>query len=117
MKRGEVYDARLDPTEGSEQAGTRPVIVVSRDAINAASSVILAVPCTTYRSGRRIYPSQVLISAPDGGLTNDSIALAEQVRVLAKTRLFRQRGTLSRETVMKLNQALAIALDLTNYGS
>ncbi|MDJ0578596.1 type II toxin-antitoxin system PemK/MazF family toxin [Crocosphaera sp.] len=40
--------------EGSEQGGTRPVIIVSRDAINAYSSVVLAVPCTTYRSNKRI---------------------------------------------------------------
>jgi mRNA interferase MazF len=112
MKRGEVYNARLDPTEGSEQAGIRPVIIVSRNAINIASSVILVVPCTTYRSERRIYPSQVLVSAPDGGLTNDSIALAEQVRVLAKSRLLGQRGTLAEETLIKLNRALAIALDI-----
>ena len=55
MKRGDVYDARLDPTEGSEQAGTRPVIIVSRDAINTASNVVLVVPRTTYRAGRRLY--------------------------------------------------------------
>lgn len=77
MKRGEVYESRLDPTEGSEQAGTRPVIIVSRDAINRASTVVLAVPCTTYRPGRRLYPSQVLLRAPNGGLTTDSVALAE----------------------------------------
>lgn len=41
MRRGDVYDALLDPTQGSEQAGTRPVIIVSRDAINRASSVCL----------------------------------------------------------------------------
>ena len=50
MRRGEMYDARLDPTEGSEQAGSRPVI--------------LAVPCTTYRPGRCLYTSQVLLRAP-----------------------------------------------------
>ena len=72
MRRGEVYDARLDPTEGSEQAGTRPVVIVSRDAINAASPVVVAVPCTTYRVGRRVYPSQVLLHAPDGGFDVDS---------------------------------------------
>jgi mRNA interferase MazF len=37
MKRGEVYDARLDPVEGSEQRGSRPVVIVSRDAINESS--------------------------------------------------------------------------------
>ena len=48
MRRGEVYDARLEQTDGSEQGGTRPVIIVSRDAINATSRIVLAVPCTTY---------------------------------------------------------------------
>jgi mRNA interferase MazF len=89
MKRGEVYDARLEPVEGSEQGGTRPVIIVSRDAINAYSPVVLAIPCTTYQTGKRVYPTQVLIQSPDGGLTNDSVAIADQVRVLSKTRLLR----------------------------
>jgi mRNA interferase MazF len=107
-----VYDARLDPTEGSEQAGTRPVVIVSRDAINMASPVVIVVPCTTYRPGRRLYPSHVLIHAPDGGLDIDSIALGEQVRALAKSRLGRQRGILSPQALAQLDRALLIALDL-----
>ncbi len=112
MKRGEVYDARLEPVEGSEQGGTRPVIIVSRDAINAYSPVVLAIPCTTYKTGKQVYPTQVLIQSPDGGLTNDSVAMADQVRVLSKTRLLRLRGMVSDETMILLNQALLIALDL-----
>jgi mRNA interferase MazF len=112
MKRGEVYDARLEPVEGSEQGGTRPIIIVSRDAINAYSPVVLAIPCTTYQTGKRVYPTQVLIQPPDGGLTNHSIAMADQVRVLSKTRLLRLRGMLSDEAMIQLNQALLIALDL-----
>jgi mRNA interferase MazF len=112
VRRGEVYDARLDPTEGSEQAGSRPVVIVSRDAINTASPVILAVPCTTYRSSRRLYPSQVLIHAPDGGLGVDSVAMGEQVRALAKSRLGRRRGVLAPQTMAQLDRALLIALDL-----
>jgi mRNA interferase MazF len=84
MKRGEVYDARLVPVEGSEQRGSRPVVVVSRDAINESSPIVSAAPCTTYREGRRIYPSQVLVKAPEGGLDADSVILGEQVRVLDK---------------------------------
>lgn len=113
MERGEVYDARLDPVEGSEQGGTRPVVIVSRDAINAYSPVVLAVPCTTYRENRRVYPTQVLVIAPDGGLSNDSILMADQVRVLAKSRLLTLRGKLSSTTLGQLNQALVIALDLS----
>jgi mRNA interferase MazF len=112
LRRGEVYDARLDPTEGSEQAGTRPVIIVSRDAINAASPVIIVVPCTTYRPGRQLYPSQVLLRAPDGGLAVDSVALGEQVRALATSRLGRRRGQLSPQALTQLDRALPIALDL-----
>ena len=112
MKRGEIYDARLEPVEGSEQGGTRPVIIVSRDVINAYSPVVLAVPCTTYQAHKRVYPTQALIKASDGGLTSDSIAMADQVRVLSKTRLLKLRGTLSNEAINQLNQALLIALDL-----
>jgi mRNA interferase MazF len=112
MKRGEIYDARLEPVEGSEQGGTRPVIVVSRDVINVYSPVVLAVPCTTYRPQKSIYPTQVLIQSPNGGLNKDSLAMADQVRVLSKTRLIQLRGTLNQEIIQQLNQALIIALDL-----
>ncbi len=112
MRRGEVWDASLDPTEGSEQAGVRPVIIVSRDAINTSSSVVLAVPCTTYRIGKRIYPSQVLIIAPDGGLERDSLAMVEQVCALAKTRFLRLRGTVLPQYLQQLERALLITFDL-----
>ncbi len=112
MIRGEVYDARLDPVEGSEQKGSRPVVIVSRDAINSSSPVVVVVPCTTYRQGRRLYPSHVLLRAPDGGLAADSVALAEQVRVLDKNRLLRRRGALSTAAMEELNRALLITLDL-----
>ncbi len=112
MKRGDLFDARLDPTEGSEQAGFRPVVLVSRDAINTASPVVLVVPCTTYRPERRIYPSQVLLTSPDGGLEVDSLALAEQTRAISKTRLIRHRGSLSSAAMARLDRALLIALDL-----
>lgn len=115
MKRGEVYDARLDPVEGSEQGGIRPIIIVSRDVINTNSPVILAVPCTTYKIGKKVFPTQVLIKASEGGLSNDSIAMADQVRVLAKTRLLRQRGMLSDELIKQLNKALLIAFDLLDF--
>lgn len=112
MKRGEVYYASLDPVQGSEQGGIRPVIVLSRDAINDSSGTVLGVPCSTMRPGRRIYPSQVVIRAPEGGLTTDSIAMGEQLRVMAKSRFGRQRGTVSTHTLELIERALMIALDL-----
>ena len=112
MRRGGVYDARLDPVEGSEQRGARPVVVVSRDAIHTSGPIAVVVPCTTYRPGRRIYPSQVLVKAPDGGLDADSVLLGEQIRVLDKRRLRRFRGLLSAGSLERLDAALRITLDL-----
>ncbi len=113
MKRGEVYDARLDPMEGPALSGTRPAIIVSRDAINENSDIVVVVPCTTYRRGQdRVYPSQIVVQATDGGLDVDSVAKAEQVRPILKHRLGRFRGTLSQPAMTGLERALRIALDL-----
>ena len=112
MIRGEVYDARLDPIEGAEQGGTRPIIVVSREAINKSSPLIIGVPCTTYRPSRRIYPSQIVITAPEGGFDRNTIALGEQLRAISKTRLLTKRGILSSSSLERLNKALLITLDL-----
>ncbi len=112
MRRGEIYEARLAPTEGSEQAGTRPVVVVSRDAINQSSPIVVVVPCTTFHPPRRVYPSQVVLRAPAGGLKVDSIALCEQVRAVAKTRLRERWGMLPSAALLRIERALVITLDL-----
>ena len=112
MRRGEIWDARLDPVEGSEQAGFRPVVILSRDTLNDVRSTIVAIPCMSYRPGRRVYATHVLVHAPEGGLTADSVVLCEQIRTLAKTRLARRRGTLVPRTMESIEQAILIALDL-----
>lgn len=112
MKRGDVFDARLNPTEGSEQTGVRPVIIVSRDAINQYSSVVVIVPVTSADNVKRSYPNNTLIQAGNGGLMNDSVALGGQVRAIAKTRLLRQRGSLSSDVMVQVDRILKITLDL-----
>jgi len=112
MRKGDVYDARLDPVEGSEQGGTRPVVIVSRDAINASSSVVMVAPLTTLRPGRRIYPSQMVVRKPEAGLSADSVVLSEQLRTLDKPRLLRRRGRLSEASLGMLDEILRFALDL-----
>lgn len=112
MRRGDVYQAELSPTEGSEQAGRRPVIIVSRDAINMASPVVVIVPLTSRVNKRVIYPSQVEMRAGEGGLTADSIVLCEQVRAVSRTRLKKQLGHVSNQRIVQINAAIKIALDL-----
>ena len=111
MRRGEVYNARLDPVVGSEQGGFRPVVIVSRDATNDVLDTVVVVPCTTYRGGR-VFPTQALLRAPDGGLRHDSKVVCEQVRVLSRRRLLSYRGAVSAGALAAIDRALLIALDL-----
>lgn len=112
MNRGEVYWVRLDPIEGSEQAGTQPAVIVSRNAINRHSPIVVICPLTSTAHISRPYPSDVLVRAPEGGLRQDSVVLTLQVRAVAKTRLYERMGTLGAATLAKVEQALMITLDL-----
>jgi|AntAceMinimDraft_16_1070373.scaffolds.fasta_scaffold23873_2 mRNA interferase MazF len=111
-RRGEVYSLRLDTVEGSEQRGSRPAVVVSRNAINQASPVIVVCPLTDARHVSRPYPSDVLVKAPEGGLTKDSVVLTGQIRAVAKTRLLARLGELQPDTIRQIEQALKITLYL-----
>lgn len=112
MKREDVFDARLNPTKGSEQSGICPIVIVSRDAINKNSSVIVIAPLTKATNVKRKYPNNVTIANGEGGLTFESILLGGQVHAISKSRLLRQRGTLSSTTMKLIDQALRITLDL-----
>ena len=50
--RGEIRWADLDPTRGHEQAGRRPVLILSHDVFNARSGTVIAVALTSQRRGR-----------------------------------------------------------------
>ena len=104
--------ARLNPSYGSEQAGERPGVVVSRDAINQSSPVGVIVPVTDRKHKARIYPSHVVLQTGEGGLTKESVALAEQVRAINKTRFTDYLGHLSDSSITQIGAALKIALDL-----
>lgn len=112
MTRGDVYYAELENPRGSEQAGPRPVIVVSRDAINKSSPVVIIVPVTSRINKNKLYPSHVEIRAGEGGLTADSVALCEQVRAISVERLKNIIGHLTAPRMSQVNASLKIALDL-----
>ena len=111
-RRGDVFEADLNPPEGSEQAGTRPVVVVSRDAINATSPNMVIVPVTSLENKRRLYPSHVVLKAGSGGLSKDSVALAEHVRSISQTRLRRYLGHLRPDQMAHISVAIKVTLDL-----
>lgn len=110
--RGEVYIAKLDPVEGSEQGGTRRVVIVSRDALNKFSPVVCICPITDAANKQRVYPSHVLVPTGTGGQTIDGIVVCEQVRTISKTRLIDRKGKFEKDVMTRIDAALKIALDL-----
>jgi mRNA interferase MazF len=110
--RGELFMANLEPSEGSEQGGTRPVVVVSRDALNKFSPVVVVCSITNAANKKKIYPSHVKVAAGMGGLRLDSIVVCEQVRAISKTRLKELLGHFDRTIMTSIEAALKITLDL-----
>ncbi len=108
-KRGEVWLVNLDPTQGSEQAGTRPVIIFQNDIVSQFSTTVIAIPLTTNQR-RASLPICLPIQQGDGGLTQNSVALCFQIRVLDKTRLIRRLGQLSADTLARLEEVVLVTL-------
>lgn len=108
-----IFQARLDPVLGSEQAGRRPVLVVSNEVINQALPIVTVLPLTSMRKGRRIYSTEVLLVAGQAELPRDSIIMAHQIRTIAKERLGKLYGVLDDLAIQeKVRQAIRTQLDL-----
>ena len=111
MRKGDVYLADLDPTRGSEQAGTRPVVIFQKDVLNKFTRTIVVIPFTTNLKRAQL-PSGVLVHKGDGGLREDSVALCHQIRVLDRSRLTVRLGSLSPEAMKQIEAVLAFTLDM-----
>jgi len=114
MYQWNLFSASLDPVRGSEQAGKRPVLVVSRERINQILPIVNVIPITSVKSPSRIiYPNEVLLPSGANGLSVDSIALCYQVRTLDKTRLEKHLGELTDAGLrMQIQNALRFQLEL-----
>lgn len=111
MKRGDVFYANLDPTQGSETQKTRPVVIVSNDAANRAAALVTVLPLTSNVS--RIFPFEVKLLASSTGLSKDSKAMAQQVRTLDKGRLAQNAsGHVSADLMTQVDAALRLHLSL-----
>ena len=111
VKRGELWLADLSPTRGTEQSGTRPVLIVQTDRANPHSPHTIIIPFTT-RIRSKFLPSHVMVPKGEGGLSQDSVALAEQIRVLDHDRLIHKVGGLSSTRMQEVDDALRAILEL-----
>lgn len=109
-----IFIAALDPVKGSEQAGKRPVLVISREPINQLLPVVNVIPLTSKKSASSIiYPNEVFLPAKVAGLPADSILMCYQIRTLDKGRLERDLGEITDVKLrQQIHQAIRFQLDI-----
>ena len=112
VKRGDIFYADLSPVVGSEQGGTRPVLIVQNDTGNRHSPTVIAAAITS-QTGKARLPTHISLSGHDVGLSRDSIVLLEQIRTIDKQRLKERMGVLDATSMDKINNALQISFGLT----
>ena len=101
--RGEVYWADLNPARGREQAGLRPVLVLSQDLFNRKSETVIAMAITSQfqRSG---FP--LTLSLPDDLLPKPSWVKISQIRTISVDRLGKKIATVEPELLDQLIDGL-----------
>src|SRR5580700_9756581 len=87
VQRGEIYFVNLNPARGREQAGRRPVLVLSVNAINRLPLVVTVIVGTKGENVTRDYPTNVRVSPLESGLPMETVFLCFQIRSLDPSRL------------------------------
>ena len=108
---GDIYYANLNPVIGSEQGGTRPVLIISNDVGNKHSPTVIVAPITSRVHTKAKLPTHTLIKDFEG-LDKNSIILFEQIRTIDKQRLRKYVGMLSTVIMARADKALAISISL-----
>jgi len=112
VKRGDIFYAELNPVVGSEQGGTRPVLVIQNDIGNQYSPTTIIAAITSQISKAKL-PTHVEMPAQKSGLDRKSVILTEQIRTVDKSRLRQKIAVLDEEYMEKVDKALEISLGLT----
>lgn len=114
VRRGDIVIVELDPTQGAEQRGTRPCLVVQNDVGNRNAPTTIVVPFTT-ADGDRLYPFEVLVPAEDCALRADSVALCSQLRTVSiDHRITENLGSIPSDRLAAVDTALDYSLGLTS---
>lgn len=110
-KRGEIYLVNFDPTIGREIKKTRPAVVIQNDISNRYSGITI-VAAISSKFGPKMYPTEVLVKAGEGGIQLDSVILLNQVRSIDHQRMIKRLGKVSAATLKRVERAIAISLGL-----
>jgi mRNA interferase MazF len=104
LARGAVVWVDFDPTQGREQRGTRPALVVSSDDYLASvNGLVIVLPITSVDRG---WPHHVAVSGNRTGLSQSSFAMTEQPRTISIARISRRAGRAGAGTMTDVDQWL-----------
>lgn len=109
-RRGEVWLVNWNPARGSEQAGVRPALVIQNNIGNdkAPTTIVAAISGTV-----RLYPMNVELHPPEGGLDYPSIIKTSQIITVAKERLEKCLGRLSEDRMDDVDKSIKLSLALS----
>ena len=108
--RGQMYYANLDPVIGSEQGGTRPVLVIQNDVGNCFSPTLIVAPITT-RVKKANQPTHIGIP-PLYGLPQSSMVMLEQIKTIDRSRMGNYVGCLDDDMMGDVDEALEVSVGL-----
>ena len=111
VKRGDIFYADLSPVVGSEQGGTRPVLIIQNDTGNRHSPTVIAATITS-QTGKARLPTHISLTGSSYGLSKDSVVLLEQIRTIDKRRLREHMGRLDDALMNQVDNAIAVSFGL-----
>ena len=113
VNRGDIFYADLSPVVGSEQGGTRPVLVVQNNVGNKYSPTVIIAAITSQLDKAKL-PTHIELKKEKYNLVKDSVVLLEQIRTLDKRRLKDLIGKVDQPTMNMVDVAIMISLGITS---
>jgi mRNA interferase MazF len=110
MKQGEIWFTDLNPSKGNEQAGFRPVVIISGNLMNTYLNVLICCPLTTKIKNYK--GNVVLTSNANNGLSETSEILTFHIRSISKERLKRKIGFIEQAELEQIKTCLQ---DILHY--
>lgn len=110
-KRGDLYYANLNPYQGSEQGGTRPVIVLQNNVGNIYCPTLIVAPLTSKIAEKKKLPTHYLVEDIPK-LATSSLVLLEQIKTIDKSRIISYIGKVSGEQMRGIEDAMQISLGI-----
>lgn len=113
IQRGQIYFVNLNPIQGREQAGKRPVLILSIDAINALPLVVTVIVGSKGENISQNYPTNVRVTPEESGLPLETVFLCFQIRSLDPNRFSTEpAGQLSTDKMLEVETAVRYCLGL-----